>query len=457
MTKHRVFSRRWSAWVLIAGTVFFLLPSITSAGGGSGPAGGGDDVVSVLLALAVIMVGAKLGGAMAQRLGQPAVLGELVAGVILGNLALIGLTLFEPLAQLHTIHILAEIGVIILLFQVGLESDLRQMMRVGLSSLLVAMLGVVGPFLLGWGIGVWFYPDESVYMHIFLGAILTATSVGITARVLKDIRKIDTDEARIILGAAVIDDILGLLILAVVAGVIQAADAGKAMAPTSVLWLVVKALLFLVGAIIAGRLFYRPLFRVANYLSVHGVLLITALVSCFGMALLAAKVGLAPIVGAFAAGLVLDEVHYENQPNLGDHTIENQLEPLALFLVPIFFVKMGLDVDLATFGKASVLGFALILTLAAIIGKQLAAAGVIQTKKGHVNRWIVGLGMIPRGEVGLIFAGIGLGLTFAGHAVVTPEVYSAVIIMVILTTLVTPPALTWAFHRQDRNRVKPSK
>jgi Kef-type K+ transport system membrane component KefB len=290
-------------------------------------------------------------------------------------------------------------------------------------------------------------------MHLFLGAILTATSVGITARVMKDLGKLQTDEARIILGAAVIDDVLGLLILAVVSGIIQAADSGGSMSSMSVIWLIAKAVVFLVGAIAIGRLIYKPMFRVASYLRVHGMLLVTALTSCFGLALLSSAFGLAPIVGAFAAGLILADVTYREQGSHGDHTIEESIEPLALFLVPIFFVKMGMDVDLAAFGSGSVVGFALILTLAAIIGKQLSAFGVVQSRRERVNRWIVGLGMIPRGEVGLIFAGIGLSLMYRGEAVVTSDVYSAVVIMVILTTLVTPPALTWAFKR----RAKPAK
>jgi Kef-type K+ transport system membrane component KefB len=424
--------------------LILLAASTAWAASSDGP---GDSIPSVLIALAVIMVGAKLGGSLAQRFDQPAVLGELLFGVVIGNLALVGLGWFEPLSHLATIHVLAEIGVIILLFEVGLESDLGQMMRVGVSSFLVAVLGVVGPFLLGWGVGIWFYPEESEYMHAFLGAILTATSVGITARVLKDINKIDTDESRIILGAAVIDDVLGLLILAVVSGIIQAADAGQTMSSAAILWLIAKAVLFLTGAIIVGRLVYKPLFRVASYLRVHGMLLITSLAACFATAYVAAVVGLAPIVGAFAAGLVLDEVHYRDHPNLGKHTLEEMLAPLALFMVPIFFVKMGMDVDLSTFGKASVLGFALVLTLAAIIGKQLSSFGVVNTPQSRPNRWIVGLGMIPRGEVGLIFAGIGATLVYQGHKIVLPEVYSAVVIMVILTTLVTPPVLTWFFRR----------
>lgn len=430
------------AAVAIAGTVH---------ASGASSAEGGDNIVDVLLALVVILVAAKLGGDAAARINQPAVLGELVVGVVLGNLFLVGLHVFEPIKHYHTIQLLAEIGVILLLFEVGLESNLGEMMKVGLSSLLVATFGVIAPFFLGWGVGAWFYPDHSVYMHVFLGATLTATSVGITARVLKDIGKIQTSESKIILGAAVIDDVMGLIILAVVTGVIAAAShAGGEEAGISslgVLWIVAKAILFLGGAIVVSRLIYPRMFKIANYLRVHGMLLITGLVTCFIMAVLAAKAGLAPIVGAFAAGLVLDEVYYRDLPNLTRRHLEESLEPIGTFLIPIFFVHMGMLVDLTTFGQAAVLGFAAVLTVAAVLGKQVSSGGVMTR---GANRWIVGLGMIPRGEVGLIFASIGLGLKLGEEHIVTPEIYSAVVIMVIVTTMMTPPVLTWAFRRGDR-------
>jgi Kef-type K+ transport system membrane component KefB len=431
--------------------VLALLAGLLSGAAAYAATGGEatDTVVNVLIALVVILVAAKIGGDVTTRLRQPAVLGELVAGVVLGNLVLLGLAWFEPIKHDSVIRALAEIGVIILLFQVGLESNLADMMSVGLSSLLVATCGVIVPFFLGWGVGIWFYPEHSVYMHVFLGATLTATSVGITARVMRDLGRLATNEARIILGAAVIDDVMGLLILAIVAGIIRAADIGQAMSSGAVLWLVAKAVLFLGGAVVLGRVLYPILFRAAGYLRGHGMLLVAALAGCFVSAILAAKVGLAPIVGAFAAGLVLDEVHYRDLPALASHRLEELLEPIATVLVPVFFVLMGMHVDLATFGQGAVLGFAAILTLAAILGKQASAFGVVQAQR-KVNRWIVGLGMIPRGEVGLIFASIGLGLTVHGERVVTPEVYSAVVIMIIVTTLVTPPALTWAFRRSSK-------
>jgi Kef-type K+ transport system membrane component KefB len=413
----------------------------------SGPVSGGDDITTILVALAVILLGAKLGGSLASRLKQPAVLGELLFGVLLGNLALVGLRWTEGFSQLGALGTLAQLGVILLLFQIGLEANLADMMRVGLSALLVAMLGVIGPFLLGWGVGIWFYPHAPIYMHLFLGAILSATSVGITARVLKDLGRLDTDEAHVILGAAVIDDILGLVVLAVVSGMIRGAESGSSVSSAAVLWLIIKAVLFLGGAILAGRYVYPWLFRVADYLRVRGMLLISALAVCFLASFVAAKAGLAPIVGAFAAGLVLDDAYFRDPKRHGRERLEELLEPLAFFLVPVFFVKMGMDVDLSAFATGGVIWFALVLTLAAILGKQLSALGVVTRKKGSISRWIVGFGMIPRGEVGLIFASIGATLSVAGEAVVSPAIYSAVVVMVMLTTLVTPALLAWSFRR----------
>jgi Kef-type K+ transport system membrane component KefB len=212
---------------------------------------------------------------------------------------------------------------------------------------------------------------------------------------------------------------------------------------------VAKAVIFLGGAIFISRIVYPTLFKIADYLRVHGMLLITSLSTCFIFSALASVAGLAPIVGAFAAGLVLDNVYYRDLPNMSKHRLEELLEPIALFLVPIFFIHMGMMVDLTTFGQASVLGFAAVLTLAAIIGKQVAAFGVVL--KG-CNRWIVGLGMIPRGEVGLIFAAIGMRLSVGTEKLVSDEVYSAVVIMVIITTMLTPPLLTWGFRRAGKTQ-----
>jgi Kef-type K+ transport system membrane component KefB len=402
----------------------------------------------VLASVALMLVVAKLGGELFAKLRQPAVLGELTGGILLGSLSLFGVAWVDSLRADAVVAALAEIGVIVLLFEVGLESNVGEMMAVGWSSLLVATLGVVTPFLLGWGVAALFTPAGPTLEHVFIGATLCATSVGITARVLRDLGRLQTREASIILGAAVIDDVMGLLILAVVAGAIRASAAGRPLALAEVGMVALKAVAFLAGALAAGHYLVPHLFRGAGRLEGRGVLVSFALAFCFLLAWAASLVGLAPIVGAFAAGLVLDEVHFESFARRGEKTVEELLAPVSAVLVPVFFVLMGLRVDLRAFGRPEVLGFAIVLTAAAVVGKQACSLGVGR----GVNRLAVGLGMIPRGEVGLIFAGIGATLTLpngagAPAAVVNPATFGAVVIMVVVTTLVTPPALKWALSR----------
>src|SRR6267154_2045232 len=356
-----------------------------------------DPVAPVLLALAAILAGAKLGGDLAERIGQPAVLGELVVGILLGNLDLVGVSWFRGVAADHTVDGLARLGVVLLLFEVGLESTVGDMLKVGGRSLLVAVLGVVTPWVLGWGVGALLLPGSSPYVHAFLGATLTATSVGITARVLKDLGQAQSPEARIILGAAVIDDVLGLVILAVVAGVITAADRGSGLSYAAVGVILAKALLFLVGA--------------------------------------------------YAAGLVLEEAHYVDLARHDERRLEELVRPIGTLLVPVFFVLMGMRVELRSFEHPEVLGLALLLTVAAIAGKQACALG---GWGAPLDRLSIGIGMIPRGEVGLIFANLGLSLTLHGERIVSPAVFSGLVIMVVLTTLITPPALKWSLARGAR-------
>ena len=317
-----------------------------------------DPIAPIILSLALILVAAKLGGHVAVRFNQPPVLGELAAGVLIGNLAFIGLPGFEYLKADANVDMLARLGVVLLLFQVGLESTVGQMAKVGLSSFIVATLGVIGPFVLGCFVGVWLLPGASVYAHIFLGATLTATSVGITARVLKDLGRSQSDEARIILGAAVIDDVQGLVILAVVTGIIAAANHGQALSYGALSLVVGKATLFLVGALALGVYLSPRLFSLASKLKAGGVLLSIGLAFCFTLAWAASAIGLAPIVGAFAAGLVLEDLHYRDFVDRGEHSLGELVEPVASFLVPIFFVVMGIRTDLHVFGNLHVLGLA---------------------------------------------------------------------------------------------------
>jgi Kef-type K+ transport system membrane component KefB len=340
-----------------------------------------------------------------------------------------------------TLDMLARIGVILLLFEVGLESNLHEMRKVGLSAFLVAVLGVVAPMGLGWLTSRWLLPDSSWHLHLFIGATLCATSVGITARVLKDLGKTDTAESKIILGAAVIDDVLGLVVLAVVSAIIQQGTAS----PLDVALIIGKALGFLVGAVVVGEWLSPRLFGVAAKLRVHGMLVVTGLVFCFALSWIASLMGLAPIVGAFAAGLILDRKHYEVLQGSDKRSLEDWVLPITTLLVPIFFVMMGFQVDLRSFLDPSVLLLAAGITVAAVIGKQACSFGVVGR---GLDRLSVGIGMIPRGEVGLIFAAIGQGLMSAGMPLIDPPVFSAIVVMVMVTTLVTPPLLSWSLRRR---------
>lgn len=403
-----------------------------------------DPVAAVVLFLAVILLAAKVGGDLATRIGQPAVLGELIVGIVLGNMTLVGYSGFEAIKTDASIDMLSRLGVLILLFEVGLESTIGGMMKVGWSSLLVAVIGVTAPFALGWGVGAWLIPEASAYVHAFLGAALTATSVGITARVFKDLNTSKSAEARVILGAAVIDDVLGLVILAIVAGTIAAADQGADLSLAMVGGTLAKAVGFLFGSLFLGMLLSPRLFRLASRLRTSGVLLATGLAFCFLLSWLAGAMGLAPIVGAFSAGLILEDVHYREFADREEHTLEELIHPISSFLVPVFFVLMGMHTDLRAFTQPGVAGLAIGLTIAAIVGKQFAGLGVVMR---GVDRITVGIGMIPRGEVGLIFANIGLALSVAGERIVTSATYAAVVVMVVVTTLVTPPALRWRLSR----------
>jgi Kef-type K+ transport system membrane component KefB len=405
-----------------------------------------DPVAPVVAALGLLLLAGKLGGELATRAKQPAVLGELMAGIVLGNLSFGGFAPFQPIAANETIEVLAGIGALILLFEVGVESTVAQMLQVGVTSLFVAVLGVVVPFALGWAVGMWLLPDSSPYVHAFLGATLCATSVGITARVLQDLGSSRSREARIILGAAVIDDVLGLVILGAVGGAIAAAAEGRSFSVASVATTTGAAAAFLVGALMIGMTTAPRLYSVASSLHVRGVLVTVSLSLCFLLAWASSLIGLAPIIGAFAAGLVLEDVHFKDFVDRGERPLEELLRPISDVLVPVFFVLMGLRTDLSVFATPGVLGLAAALIVVAIVGKQACALGA---RGPGINRIAVGIGMIPRGEVGLIFANVGAGLTLNGAPVIDASSFSAVVAMVVVTTMVTPPALKWSLARGE--------
>lgn len=410
-------------------------------------ASGDDPSADVALKLALLLVGARLAGHLASMVHQPAVLGELLFGVVLGNLKYLGVPGLESIAHDPNLDMLGRLGVLILLFEVGLESTVKQMLQVGLSALLVATVGVVVPFVLGFGVAELLIPEQGHYVAAFLGATLTATSVGITARVLQELGASSSAESRVILGAAVLDDVFGLVILAVVSGVIAAAGGGAPLSGLGVAGIVAKAAGFLVVALAVGVRISPRLFRVASRIEHEAALLAMGLGFCFLLSWAAAAAGLAPIVGAFAAGLILEDVHYQAFVDRGEHGLEELVKPLTGFLTPVFFVLMGMHTDLPAMFAPSALLLGGALVVAAVVGKQACALGVLQPPGQHVDRITVGLGMIPRGEVGLIFASIGAKLQIDGHPVISTSTYAAVVAMVILTTMATPPLLTWRLRK----------
>jgi len=431
--------------VLLLLLVFMVgLLSFGHAAAGHGSEGGHASVYGVLFGLVIVLLAAKIGGELFETMHQPAVLGELIFGMVLGNLHLLGMTALDPFKSDEILTLFAEIGVILLLFEVGLESDLRALLAVGASATIVAVLGVLAPIGLGYAVSLWFLPESAWYVHLFVGATLAATSVGITARVLKDLQQMHTREARIILGAAVVDDVLGLIILAVVSGLITSIGSGASaeISLLPVLIIIGKALAFLAGAVFVGGWVAEKVLDIGAKSRVGGMAVVLSVCHCFSLAGLAELLGLAPIVGAFAAGLVLSEEHFKGFTKMQAHKFEEIVAPISSILVPVFFVLMGFKVDLQSFGDVSVLTFAAALSLAAILGKQICSLGVLE--KG-LNRLAIGVGMIPRGEVGLIFANIGAGLLVAGQPIFGTETFSAMVVMVMVTTLATPPLLKLLF------------
>ena len=378
------------------------------------------DIIRFIAELLVILLSAKLFGELAERLGQPAVLGELIGGVVLGTGIFSFFHLNDP-----ALALMAEIGVILLLFETGINSDLGQLLKAGPTASAVAAVGVVVPFALGWGLMTAL--GKPGMECVFVGAALTATSVGITARVLSDMGKLHLPEAQIVLGAAVIDDVLGIIILAAVQGIAISGSLQWA----GVLKTILLSAGFLAAALWLGPYLSNALVKIVHRMRVRGVLVGMAVCFAFAMALTAHALGTAMIVGAFTAGILLARTDKKED-------IDETVRPVVDIFAPVFFVMVGAKVDLSVFNPSTaenraVLGLAALLILAAVAGKIVSALAV--REKG-LNRWAIGFGMIPRGEVGLIFAQIGLA---AG--IVEPALYAAVVAMVIVTTFLAPPLL----------------
>jgi Kef-type K+ transport system membrane component KefB len=390
------------------------------------------DIPQFLGLLVLILAAAKLCGALAQLIGQPAVLGELVAGVILGNLALVN-------PKNEVLHLLAELGVVILLFEIGLETDLRKLLKVGGAATVVAVVGVALPFALGYTVCRMLGLGNLV--AIVAGASLTATSVGITARVLTDLNRLQEPESQIILGAAVIDDVIGLVILAVVAGLTE----GHEVTLLGVAKITAIAFGFLFGTVLVGRWVVPPFVRLISQIDLPGTPTMLAVMVAFGLAWLASVAGSALIIGAFAAGLLLRDTPQA-------HEMERGVANLGHFFVPLFFVFVGAAVDLSVLNpldpaNRTTLLIGGLLIVAAVVGKFLAGHAPVWFRG---NKNVIGVGMIPRGEVGLIFAQMGLatGVFDAG-------IFSAVTLMVMVTTFMAPPLLKVLFPARGPRQTPP--
>ena len=399
------------------------------------------------------MLAAKAGGLLAERLGQPPVLGELVAGIGLGNLAFLlpGMQAFGETSANSTLALLAQVGVLILLFDVGLETDLRALARVGPSAALVAVIGVIAPIALGWAASAWLAPEQPMLVHVFVGATLSATSVGITARVLKDLGVSQEREGQIILGAAIVDDVLGLIVLAVVGGMVAAGGSGGAgVSAVTIAGIAIRAALFLAAAAFLGHVFSARLVRLAARTGhPDDALLIGGLALCFILAFVAERIGLADIIGAFAAGIFLDPHGQGVRAREAAPTLNRLLHSLSGVFVPLFFVLMGMRVNVPSLASGPVLGLAAVLIAVAFASKLVCGLGVLIP---GVNRLAVGLGMLPRGEVGLIFAGIGAGLILDGQPILSPSLFSAIVLVVLATTLLAPAGLRLVFARSRQSR-----
>lgn len=375
------------------------------------------DISHLLAVLFALLVATKLLGLLAQRFGQPSVVGELVAGILLGKSVLGILDPADPV-----IHNLAELGVIVLLFEIGLHTDIRSLIRVGPAAIVVAVVGVALPFGLGYGVCIAL--GLSTTAAVVAGATLTATSIGISARMLSDLGQLRTPEGQIVLGAAVIDDVIGLVILSVVAGLVGgAAITAGALASTTAI-----AIGFIVVALVLGNLFIPPFFRFVDRVEASGTLGVAALAFAILLAWLAALVGSATIIGAFAAGIIL-----HNTPQRA--RVDSAITSLGHFFVPIFFAAVGAAVKLDALLDPRALAIGSALVGVGIAGK-VAAGYAPFWQKGR--KLLIGVAMIPRGEVGLIFAQMGLTT-----AALTSQLFSALTLMVLVTTLVTPPLLAY--------------
>jgi Kef-type K+ transport system membrane component KefB len=420
-------------------------------------------LAGVLLSLVVVYLAAKLVGELCARVNLPSVLGELVGGVVVGISAFNLLVFPDSTGAFHSlildflqatagltpdvlpevggsisevISLLSELGVIILLFEIGLESDLKELIRVGPQAAVVAVVGVAVPFIAGTS-GLILLFGVPAIPAIFAGAALTATSIGITAKVLAELQRLSSREGQIIIGAAVLDDVLGIIVLAVVASLAKTGE----IQVGNIIYLVVGASVFLVGSILLGRLLSPYFVALVDRLQTRGNLLLSSLIFAFVLSYIGAVIHLEAILGAFAAGLILAETDKRKE-------LEEQILPIADMLVPVFFVVVGARTDVSVlnpFVPANQEGLiiASFLVVVAIVGKVVTGLAVFG--QPGINRLAIGVGMIPRGEVGLVFAGVG-----ATTGILSKSLNAAIIVMVIITTFIAPPLLRVVFDNADK-------
>lgn len=445
-----------------------------------------DPVASVILGVTGIFLFGVIGRYIALRLKQPGVLGELLMGVFLGNIAWFfggqlvivlreGSAIFTIMRELfqgnnlpeavkmavpdsfyadqvlaalsspqgsdyfkiaYIVDIFSRYGVIFLLFMVGLESSVEELKHTGKEAIFVACIGVVAPMILGFTLSYFFMPEASFSADLFVGAALSATSIGITARVLKEMQVLHIREAKTILGAAMLDDILALILLAIVSGIVLTGSLDAFM----LLRIVVMAILFFAMVLLICPWIIRKAIHLLRFLAIGEAKLIISFIFLMALAWFATMVQLATIIGAFAAGLVMHDEYFNarDENNSQETSIQSLISPLESILAPLFFMLIGIQVKLETFFNWQVLALALGLIIVAIAGKLIAGLGA----NARDNRLFIGIGMLPRGEVGLVFASIGRTL-----GVISDTLFSAIILMVMITTLITPPLLKWSYAK----------
>jgi Kef-type K+ transport system membrane component KefB len=415
--------------------------------------GGHVELGIVFAMFALVLLAGKLGNYV-EKYGQPAVIGELLAGVVLSALGYFGWSFIGEIASNEIISFIAQFGALLLLFSIGLESNMREMKKVGVRALFVAIIGVVVPFILGaFVLGPIFFGDESSNARLFLGASLVATSVGVTASVFRSLKLSKTRAAQTVLGAAVIDDILGLIVLAIVSALVTGGDLTAGL----IIELSVKSFGFLGGALILGSFVAKPISKLLSKIHTGiGMKLALAIGFALIFGYLAEVFGLEPIIGAFAAGLLLDQVHFASfsDPEIIDELkylendekhgmsmaqiikkhrhahIEDLINSVGLIFIPVFFVFTGLQIDFGSLLQPKLYLVAGVISLVAIVTKFVAGFAATGTM---TEKMLVGVSMVPRGEVGLIFAATGSAL-----GVLSSELFSTIILVVIITTFVSP-------------------